>query len=295
MAINLKCPKCNAVLSVDDNLAGKKGKCKCGNAITIPIPKQKAVVATAGKNANSAKQSATASPSNLNEVFDDLTESDFNRQSPMRRVYSKQKAGGNELETLRKFEGEEAKKERAKAGVLNAPMISIALLCLLLGAGSLALAVMCGIGNSAVKQIEDYVIEAKFNKGLAVTFFSVSSTFLIVGGLGMFLKKSWGWALATISITFATLDRLITFGVLLMTEFTQTRFFVGMLPLMAIFLLTTFIYSEDNRRIFRVKSVTTVVIVAVIAIALVGTTFGLAAQQGLLSKQSPVASPSDGY
>ena len=39
MSITFACGNCGKAFTVDDNFAGKKGKCKqCGQVIVVPIP-----------------------------------------------------------------------------------------------------------------------------------------------------------------------------------------------------------------------------------------------------------------
>jgi hypothetical protein len=48
MPIKFKCGKCQHVLTVPDNAAGKQGKCpKCQNALKVPVPKSPAAQASA--------------------------------------------------------------------------------------------------------------------------------------------------------------------------------------------------------------------------------------------------------
>ncbi len=37
MPIQLVCPKCSAKLNIPDAMQGKKGKCKCGAELTVPL------------------------------------------------------------------------------------------------------------------------------------------------------------------------------------------------------------------------------------------------------------------
>lgn len=293
MPIKFACPKCKSVLKVADEMAGKKGKCKCGYALSIPLPSDsrssKAKAGQSGaKKAGKAATKSAAVPSALGQVFDDLTDADFNRQSPMGKVYSVSETN-DDAETLRKFEGEEVKEARAKAGDLNAKMISVALICILLGIGSIAFAVLCGIENAALKQVSDYLVEVKLSKSLAVTFFSVAAVFSLLGGIGMFLKKSWGWILGTAVIVFATVDRIVGFGLLVTSGFSQAKFFGGMIPLFLFIVLTTFVFSEDNRKIFRVRSKVLVIVAVLMGLGLVGAAFGTMAGTGVLGKAKTTA------
>ncbi|MFH1707829.1 MAG: hypothetical protein ABIF71_07920 [Planctomycetota bacterium] len=61
MKINVQCTKCSHKLAVDDQFAGKKGKCpKCGNVFVIPAPAGAA--RPAGAPAPAAKTAPAAAP-----------------------------------------------------------------------------------------------------------------------------------------------------------------------------------------------------------------------------------------
>jgi hypothetical protein len=123
MPIKFVCPKCNTTLQVSDAMAGKQGKCKCGNVVAIPaassaVPaaaKPVAQSSTPGASrpagapsvagnprpAGSPQVSQTAAPAvpmpniqlattsastrNVGSLLDEITESDFKSKAVVPR------------------------------------------------------------------------------------------------------------------------------------------------------------------------------------------------------------------
>jgi hypothetical protein len=90
MPIKFACPKCKNVISVDEKLAGKRGKCKCGATIQIPSPKSAAAAPAKTLPASSA----------MGAVFDELTEADYNRRPAGQKVRVPQQSTESKLENL---------------------------------------------------------------------------------------------------------------------------------------------------------------------------------------------------
>ncbi len=77
MPIKIVCPKCNANLQVPDSMAGKQGKCKCGNMLSVP-----AVAAATAPNTN-VPQSASAR--NVSALLEEVTDLDFKSKAVVPR------------------------------------------------------------------------------------------------------------------------------------------------------------------------------------------------------------------
>ncbi|MEZ6136497.1 MAG: hypothetical protein R3C53_16500 [Pirellulaceae bacterium] len=105
-------------MQVDSKLAGKKGKCKCGEAVTVPAaassePMAGPAAQTADPPADQATGPAVGAGA-LGAVFDDLTEGDYNRRSPFQEVYSPTKTASTANSTLKKFDEDKGKKKKKK-------------------------------------------------------------------------------------------------------------------------------------------------------------------------------------
>jgi phage FluMu protein Com len=63
MKIHVQCTKCGHKLAVDDQFAGKKGKCpKCANVFVVTVPASAAAPAPAAKTAPAAVPKKAAAP-----------------------------------------------------------------------------------------------------------------------------------------------------------------------------------------------------------------------------------------
>ncbi len=66
MAIQFECPSCNKRLSVDESLAGRRARCKCGEVVTVPERSgatSSAAVATAAVGSTASGKSASSAAS----------------------------------------------------------------------------------------------------------------------------------------------------------------------------------------------------------------------------------------
>lgn len=278
MPIKFACPKCKSVQTVDDKFAGKTGKCKCGNTIQVPMPTQKA---TAG---------AAATMSSLGGVFDELTDADYNRESPLKKIYEKA-AITNEVHALRKFEGDDVKVARAKSGKLSAGLIFLGVLNIIYGIAALVGTALLFAIAAFASQAETVLPIVKAGLGVAAAILALFAVALFAGGVGLLLRKAWGWFLVAAFYTYSGVDRCITFAITLMEEFTQARFFMGMIPLFIALGFLMLIFKEDSRRICKVRSPIVTYAAAATGIIAAAAIFGSLYGMGLLGDQPPAAPP----
>lgn len=275
MPIQFACPKCKAKMTVKDSMAGKSGKCKCGNSIMVP--------AAASAAAQPRKAAAPASNPSVSNALDELMESDFNRESPMNKVYGPKVVSGDG-KALQKFEGVDVKGRKAKSRKLNGGMIFIAVINLIQGISALS---MMGIvlGNPAtLDKLKESIPELQLTSGQAATYFGVFGALLLLAGVGLLLKQSWGWVLAAMTMTVSICQRLLAFVFMVLSgQFNQANFFGAMIGLFIVIGLSMLVFKEDNRQIFRVKSTVTVVIAVILGIVLYGAIIGLMANAGMFS------------
>lgn len=272
MPIKFACPQCKSVLTVDDKLAGKSGKCKCGAAIKIPVPAAVATSAAAasGKKVAAGARPAAAAPaaSSLGNVFNDLTEADYNRQSPFQNVYAPPKNNSTEAATLKRFDDGSAAEE-AKPGQLNGMMIFIAVLNLILAIGVMTLAGLMVAAPETASQAAQAVPLLSAGLGVGIGVLSLLAVLFLAGGIGMLAKQKWGWFLAAVNFAFMPLDRLIT---LVMTvvggDYTNGELMGGFFGTLIILALATVVFGDEAKRIYRVKTAVLPGIAAALGISL---------------------------
>lgn len=250
-------------MTVADNLAGKKGKCKCGNAVLVPAPKQTAAAATA----------AAASPG-MAAVFDDLTESDFARQSPYEKIYSPVNTN-NDQATLQRYQAKEIEEKQKKAGAAGGMLVFIALLNIIAGVGCAGLAVVFMAAQDVVAKIKDVSPELSMGTGVAIAFFSVAAIVLIGGAVGLFMRKKWGWFLTAMCLAFIAVMRTGVMVLVLKEGFNQAAFFSTGIPVLGSLALCGFIFNGDTQELFGIKKMTASIVAGVVGIAGAGGMLGM--------------------
>ncbi len=279
MPIKFACPQCKAVLSVDDKLAGKSGKCKCGAAIKIPVPAA-AAVAASDKAASGASKRApvAATASSLGNVFDDLTEADYNRQSPYQNVYAPPKTNSTEAATLKRFD--DGSQNTAKPGQLNGMLIFVAILNFIWAIGAMALVGILVLAAGVASQAADTVPLLSAGLGVAIAVLSTLAMLFLFGGIGLLLKQKWGWFIVAVNFAYMPVDRIITIVMTIVGgEVALPKLLGGFIGTLLVIGLATAVYNDNTKRIFRIKTAILPAIAAVtgigLALALNGALFAM--------------------
>ncbi len=269
MPIKFACPQCKSVLTVDDKLAGKSGKCKCGAAIKIPIPAA-LTTATIGKGAAvvGTRPAAAAPPTSLGSVFNDLTEADFNRQSPFQNVYAPPKTNSTEAATLKRFDDGSAAEE-AKPGQLNGLMIFIAVLNFIWALGAMGLASVLVLAAGVASKAAQAVPLLNVGLGIGIGVLSLLAVLFLAGGIGLLAKQKWGWFLAAVNFAYMPLDRLITVIMIIVAGDYETSTLVGgFIGTLFILGLATAVYGDAAKKIYRINTAVLPGIAAAVGISL---------------------------
>lgn len=265
-------------MSVADSLAGKSGKCKCGNKVTVPGSNSQPD-SSASKLSNdrigddSAKGDAAPAAPGLAGVFDELTESDYGRRSPYEQLYSPTNTN-NDRATLKKFDNQEEELEQ-KAGVAKGMLIFIAILNFLNGIGCGVMAVLFIAASSIIEMLAKSVPELRLGVGLGIAFFSVATLIFMAGGVGLLMRKAWGWFLTAMVFSYLIVVRLAAIGMVIADGFEQGPFFSALVPLLAIISLSAFVFKEDTRKLFRIRKALTGIIAGILGVVAAAGTLGI--------------------
>lgn len=275
MPIKFACPKCNKVLSVPDNMAGKSGKCKCGHQIKIPAAKSEG----SGKKSKSSKTAPTPAAvggeaPGLAGKFDELTESDYGRTSPFDAVYNPKKTN-NDLQTLQRFNAEEKEEQKKKASAAGGLLQLVAVLNILSGILCIVSLVLLFAAAATAATIAKQLPELSLSTAIAATMLSVIAVICIGGGVGVFLKKPWGWTLTAAMIIYWGLARAITSYLVLKDGFEQMTFFGCMIPLFVILVIGLIVFKDEAKQVCGVKNIVPTIVAAVIGLALTGIVYGI--------------------
>lgn len=259
MPIKFACPQCKNVMSVADNMAGKNGKCKCGNSITVPRPA-------------ASDPAASTSPA-MAAMFDQLSESDFDRTSPFEKVYSATKSN-NDAASLKRFESQDDTVKKVPKGQLSGLLVFIAVISFLQGLSSIALAVILVAAQNVVSQIEATVPILKLGMAAGIAFFSLWSIVLIASGVGLLMKKAWGWFLVAMVFAFSVVDRVVTLVMVVVNGFEQMAFLSALVPFIVVAALASYVYKSETQAIFKIKKSMPSIVAAILGVCLAAAVLG---------------------
>ncbi|GAB5404850.1 MAG: hypothetical protein Aurels2KO_30810 [Aureliella sp.] len=257
MPIKFTCPTCSAAMTVKDEMAGKRGKCKCGAQITVPKPKA------------AQPSPPPQAPSGLDDALGDLTESDFATSSPYEKVYSDGPVVSNDKAALKRFEKEAAAGKKFKKGKLSAVMIVVAILELIQALGWISGG--AALGFLPAEALDKMAAQVPwFGLGIAVAIPVCILLGLLAagGGVGFLRLKPWGWLLTATVFMFTLSERVVALIVVLMNGFEQIPFFIGMFGFVFTFGFVSVIYNSDLQENYKIKNMVPPVLAAVIGIGL---------------------------
>jgi hypothetical protein len=260
-------------VNAPDEAVGKRIRCKCGTAISVPGVATVKSAAPAGKPPSGAN--APLSPS----LFDVLTDRD--RQMAQTNPYATtEKSTTNDATALRTYlRDDEAKETKAKQSKSNLLLITA---CFFLGA----------LKNIAAIAIALALPDELPNAAAATPFLKLKSLYLAVlipyalfdfaAGIGMTQRKAWGWWLAVVGMGWAVAERVGSWVVVFLTS-EEVSFSIGAAIGTLIFggicaALIGFMLQSETQKRFGVTTKPAIAWLAIVLIPLViegGVTAGL--------------------
>ncbi|HAC91574.1 MAG TPA: hypothetical protein DCF63_13240 [Planctomycetaceae bacterium] len=290
MPIQFNCPSCQHVLTVGNQLAGKAGKChKCGAKTPVPgettedaASEGKSKPSSAGSaskvKAGTRKPASAAPAGNLANVMDELTESDFNRQSPFKQVYSPPKPDTSGDARLRRVVEMEKKDKKGKGkqeaefgwnvlmGVHNIfeSLAAVALIAIVWGWG------WPEWRSSYREYIPLIDWGGQYDQGRGLTVVGSLAFLMMICGVVMLIHHPWFYIVALASYVFFC--ELHIFNVIARLGDRNNSIIAGIWLVLALF-LTSYFFRPSSRKDFKVKGwnfVLTGLIAGVLGGALVG-------------------------
>ncbi|GIW96735.1 MAG: hypothetical protein KatS3mg111_0068 [Pirellulaceae bacterium] len=254
MPIKIKCSQCGKVLAVPDTMAGKKGKCKCGNVLNIPA-------------AQKAKAPRGAVAGGINpSAFDALDEEDFQQQAPVDKLFAAPKGDG-ESERLKMYAAEEKERRKQEATKTKMLIKFISVLHILGGIGFCGLAATLWSAPDQLNTIASYLPMVKANTNLIAAFSIAWGLLMIAAAIGGFLVHKWGWFLLAASVSYLFVDRGATLAFTLTEGFDQIRFYSALIPLLIAFGFVIAIFREQTRDVFRLRTMLPVILAGMLGMA----------------------------
>lgn len=293
------------MLRAPQSAAGKAVRCKCGQIVQVPSPVASAVARSASaaiaaarpaaaakvaaaprttavqsaapktpspvpaRTARATAAAATPAVAATGSIFDELTDSDWNRESPIKRAYAPPPVSKDGA-VLKKYMGKEVVQSTNKSGTPGG-LIALSVLNFI---GSIFY-IFAGVAIVALVQVDAVMqqLEAVFPAiRLAATlfcaYFIAWGIYLSVVGVGLLQRAPWGWCVAGVSYAHAAVDRCYYVVDSIMEGLPASRM-IGMIGGVMVMLgIVGYIYKAETRRHFGVKSMTPVIICAAIGIIL---------------------------
>jgi hypothetical protein len=292
MPIKFACPACKNVMTVDNKFAGKTGKCnKCGGAVSVPnsAPAETGAQRSASGRAGATPTTASATtptaaearaaqiaalnaappPSAgkltaagpLGHVFDELTESDYSRQSPYQNVYAPPKPKAVDNAALRKAAstagGGDDKAPKISAdgkAPLTGTLIFFAVLDIIEAIALYGLVIaLAVVGIGFLDPVKEKLPHLTAAMSVLIIMFGFLATLIMAAGLGILMKQVWGYAVAVFVYSFNVGVRLV---VLLTTLSEPSRLFGPGFSLLCIIACTAYFFQRDCKAVFGIKSST---------------------------------------
>jgi len=258
MPIPVVCPKCGTKSSAPDNAAGKRLRCRCGEIVAIPASSPPSAPAPAPAPATAAKSSKPASesptPSSTGSLFDVLTERDF-RQTQVNPYAVSEKSGNSDAAALRTYlKDEDAKKNKAKQNQSNIAVIAVGFFIGLIK--TVFLIVMLAALMKVLPQVAETVPFLQLG-GIYFVMLIAYAIVDLVAGVGILMRKPWGWWFAVIGLGWIMAERGIGLVSMFMVSDNTPRligFAIGTLIAsgLAIALINVLLQS-DNQAQFKVR------------------------------------------
>jgi hypothetical protein len=221
MPIPVTCPKCGTQSQAPDAAAGKRSRCKCGEVIAIPAVGQavgKSSVANPSKAASAPTKSKSPAPApepKDSSLFDVLTDRDF-QQTQVNPYAVTEKSGISDAEALRTY----LRNEQGKVAPVKESQGNLALIVAGFFIGlikNIFLIVVVLALMHLVPQIGEAIPFLRLG-GIYLAILSVYAILDLAAGVGVILRKNWGWWLALVGLGWIISERLVGFIAMLMVS-----------------------------------------------------------------------------
>jgi hypothetical protein len=193
MPIQVVCPKCGSRLNAPDTAAGKRVRCKCGEAVAVPT------------SSSSPPARSDAPPPPNNSLFDVLTERDL-QQAQVNPYAPTSKASNTDAAALRTYlRNDDEKKAQVKKSEGNLTLIMV---CFFIGVlmNSAVAVVMLAVGSMTqqIEAVAPFIRAGMFFFAILVVF----ALYDLAAGIGMITRKPWGWWIVIIGLGWGAAERM---------------------------------------------------------------------------------------
>lgn len=217
-----------------------------------------------------AKRLAAPPANPMSTMFDELTDADWHRESPIARAYAPP-AVLKDAATLKKFVVEDSPVKDPQA--IPGALITLSVINFIAAAGYIFLGVAVIVLLEVVNQeVVDKLTEVfpfvRLAAALICAYLVTWGVYLGVVGVGLLQRAPWGWCVAAVSYAHAVIDRSYTV-VMACVEGVPPARLIGMVGgVLVIFGIAAYIYKSETRLRFGIKTMTPVIICAAIGVVI---------------------------
>lgn len=206
----------------------------------------------------------------VGSIFDELTDADWNRESPIKRAFAPP-AASKDGAVLRQWVDKDAPGVKAKQGSIPGGLIALSVLNFIASAFyviiGVAIVALVQVG-AVMDQLETVFPAIRLAATLFCVYFIAWGVYLSVVGVGLLQRAPWGWCVAGVTYAHAAVDRAYYVFDSFMEGLPASKL-IGMVGgMLVIFSICSYIYKAETRKHFGVKSTTPVIICAAIGIIL---------------------------
>lgn len=268
MPIQLACSSCNARYAVADDKAGKRVRCKCGQELDVPVAATsvdplltRRVTSEPSHTRGVAKPAAPAAQ--LGSMFDELTEADWKRESPIAKAFAPQKKT-SEAKALKQFvvpDGKSSDSNKLPGLLLLLSILNFFGAVIHVFAG-IAIVALVGVMASLEQAIPFIRVAAAF-----FSFYFVAwGIYMAVLGVGLLQRSPWGWWVAGVAYAEAIIDKIYYVAHSIIVRDEIPKIIGAVLGFLVMLSITSYIYSQETRARFKIKTKTPVLICSAIGI-----------------------------
>lgn len=206
----------------------------------------------------------------MGSMFDELTDADWKRESPITRAYAAPVASRDGA-TLKKFIAEDSPVKRDPTATPG-PLVTLSVLNFIGAALQLFIGIAVFVLVAAISQLSEVIPLAKVGGALFGAYFITWGIYLCIVGVGLLQRAPWGWCVAGVAYSHALVDKVLAV-VHAVTHDVMPARIAGMVGGMIVVLgITIYIYKDETRAHFGLKTLTPVIICAAIgAVVAVGS------------------------
>jgi hypothetical protein len=216
----------------------------------------------------------------VGSIFDELTDADWNRESPIKRAYAPPVASKDGA-VLKQFMGADMPKAARHQGSIPGGLIALSVLNFLAGGAYILIAIgIMALAQAAsyAEKLQDVMPALHFGALIACVYFLFWGIFDLVLAVGLLQRGAWGWCVAAVGYAMSPILAIyqVIMKIMAMADGGVPGRIVGMFFGVGITIaLTAYVFKDETRLHFGLKTMTPVIICAILGVILGLATVGV--------------------